>query len=66
MIVKNLGSYTGSKESEALHNVESAPSCTQYKLISETIARCVGIIEALWDEVPSITTMPNRWATQLR
>jgi len=38
----------------------------EYKLISETIARCVGIIEELWDEVPSITIMPNRWATKLR
>ena len=59
--------FIESNESEALlHNVEPTASSSQYKLISETIARCVGIIEELWDEVPSITIMPNRWATKLR
>jgi hypothetical protein len=39
--------FIESNESEALlHNVEPTASSSQYKLISETIARCVGIIEA--------------------
>jgi hypothetical protein len=47
MTENNYDIFIGSNESEALlHNVEPTTSSTQYKLISETIARCVGIIEA--------------------